>query len=99
MITCLLVGSILAVAIISSIPMYRDGILQRMLIKDLEIFQTDNNESPAVYTLDFSPMGKYDIGDERINAYYWFKNKSLPYQRRSRAEKTPNISPTKPFVG
>ena len=36
LIACLLAGSILAVAMVSSIPMYTDGILQRMLVKDME---------------------------------------------------------------
>ena len=35
----LLVGLITAVALVSSIPMYTDGILQRMLIQDLEAYQ------------------------------------------------------------
>lgn len=32
---CLLIGSILATSIISSIPMFSDGILQKVLIQDL----------------------------------------------------------------
>ncbi len=37
----LLLGAVLAVAIFSSIPMYSNGVLQRMLIKDLEIQQQE----------------------------------------------------------
>ncbi|MDD4797031.1 MAG: FtsX-like permease family protein, partial [Eubacteriales bacterium] len=36
---CLLIGSILAVAMVASIPLYTDGILQRMIVKDMEAYQ------------------------------------------------------------
>jgi putative ABC transport system permease protein len=39
MVICLLLGSVLAVALISSIPVYTEGILQRLLTKELEEFQ------------------------------------------------------------
>jgi putative ABC transport system permease protein len=39
MVLCLLAGSVLAVALITSIPVYTDGILQRLLTRDLEDFQ------------------------------------------------------------
>ena len=47
MVTCLLIGFILAVAMVSSIPMYTDGILQRMLTKDLEMYPTTSGNHPA----------------------------------------------------
>jgi putative ABC transport system permease protein len=47
MVICLLLGSILAVALISSIPVYTDGILQRLLTKDLEEFQVKRSSYPG----------------------------------------------------
>jgi putative ABC transport system permease protein len=52
MMFCLLLGIVLAIAIISSIPVYTNGILQRMLIKDMEKYQLDNNEYPGKYLYD-----------------------------------------------
>ena len=48
LIAALLVGSILAVAMISAIPMYTNAILQRMLVKDFESYQENNNEYPGM---------------------------------------------------
>ena len=36
LVLCLVAGSLLSVVLISSIPMYTDAIMQRMLIRDLE---------------------------------------------------------------
>lgn len=47
MVLCLAAGSLLAVALISSIPMYTGGIMQRMLVKDLEDFQAQRNTYPG----------------------------------------------------
>ncbi len=79
---CLLVGSILAVAMVSSIPLYTDGILQRMLTKDLEAFQQDTGYYPGRYTMDLNAYTYYDTGEKRISAYQWFdgeiKKKMVP---------------------
>ncbi len=47
----LLSGLITAVALISSIPMYTDGILQRLLIKELEQYQITEGKYPGTYQL------------------------------------------------
>ncbi|NMA96333.1 MAG: ABC transporter permease, partial [Clostridiales bacterium] len=49
MVICLLIGFILAVAMVSSIPMYTNGILQRMLTKDLEEYQLSSGNYPGRY--------------------------------------------------
>ena len=49
LIACLLVGSILAVAMICMIPLYTDGILQRLLRKDMQVFQEETLSYPAQY--------------------------------------------------
>lgn len=47
MVLCLLVGFIMAAAMMSTIPIYMDGSLQRMLIKDMQGYQIDTGEYPA----------------------------------------------------
>ena len=68
---CLLVGSILAVAMVSSIPLYTNGMLQRMLTKDLVAFQQDTGYYPGYYSVDLNAYSYYE-GDDRIKAYRWF---------------------------
>ena len=46
---CLLGGCLLAVAVASSIPIYTEGVLQRMLIKDLESYQRTGGKYPGTY--------------------------------------------------
>lgn len=43
----LLLGLIISVALASSMPIYTHAILQRMLIKDLEVLQTDTTQYPG----------------------------------------------------
>lgn len=52
MVLCLLVGVMLAVAMMSSIPVYTEGVLQRMLTKDMENFQNSDNVFPGAYTFN-----------------------------------------------
>ena len=47
MVLCLAAGSVLAVSLISSIPMYTDAIMQRMLVRDLEQFQVQRGRYPG----------------------------------------------------
>jgi putative ABC transport system permease protein len=51
LVICLLAGSIIAVALVSSIPTYTQGTLQRLLARDLERFQEQMNMYPGRYTL------------------------------------------------
>jgi putative ABC transport system permease protein len=50
----LLLGLILSVALVSSMPIYTNAILQRMLIKDLELIQTNSNQYPGSVTIGYS---------------------------------------------
>ncbi|HEY0828922.1 MAG TPA: FtsX-like permease family protein [Bacilli bacterium] len=45
----LLLGLILTVALVSSIPIYTESILQRMLVKDLENLQKNTNSYPGAH--------------------------------------------------
>ncbi|MBR6044519.1 MAG: FtsX-like permease family protein [Ruminococcus sp.] len=50
MVLCLLIGFIMASAMMSTIPIYMNASLQRMLVKDMEEFQRDNDIYPGVYS-------------------------------------------------
>ncbi len=50
-IVCLLLGSILVVGMVCSIPIYTNGILQRLLTKDLESAQANNQRYPGYLVL------------------------------------------------
>lgn len=67
MVLCLLIGSILVAAMVSSVPMYTDGVLQRMLIKDLEQVQLDSGVYPG--TVQVSGNVSYLTPEKRYNAY------------------------------
>ncbi len=63
MVVCLLIGSILATALVSCIPIYTDGILQRMLTKDLEKYQLDTGNFPGQYTVKGNLYYNYEPED------------------------------------
>jgi putative ABC transport system permease protein len=69
----LIVGCMLAVSVIGSIPMYSDGILQRMLIKDFELDQEEKNVYPAFNKFEgvFSNINDYG---ERVKLYNWYND-------------------------
>lgn len=46
---CLLLGSVISIALVCSIPMYTEGILQRLLLKDLERLQQETDVYPGHY--------------------------------------------------
>ncbi len=90
---CLLIGSVLAVALVSSIPLYTGGILQRMLTKDLEQYQVDTGKYPGRYIMDLNTFTFFS-GDanSRVNTYGWFDGQTdgmvnklgLPYLKVKR---------------
>lgn len=66
MFLCMLIGFILSTMMLSSIPIYTQGVTQKVLIKDLENYQTENKEFPASFSL------KVDLSsfDSNVNAKY-----------------------------
>lgn len=48
---CLMLGCLLAVTTISCIPVYSNSIFQRMLMKDLENYQVEENKYPGNYLI------------------------------------------------
>lgn len=71
MVFCLLIGFIMASAMMSTIPIYMNASLQRMLVKDMEAFQKEYEIYPGAYNTSYSP--KMDITaqaqKEAVNAY------------------------------
>lgn len=53
MMLCVIIGSVITVAMFSSIPIYTDGVLQRMLIKDLERLQETSDIFPGGYLIEY----------------------------------------------
>ncbi len=93
MILCLLVGSIIAVAMVAAIPIYTDGVLQRMLIRDLEIFQEESYYFPGRYNLraNFNPLHE---DRDVMKLYHTFDNMMSP-ESVSSFVKIPILSHTK----
>lgn len=54
MVFCLLIGFIMASAMMSTIPLYMNASLQRMLVKDMESYQTENDEYPGIYAASYN---------------------------------------------
>ncbi len=49
MVLCLFIGYLMAAGMMSTIPIYMDASLQRLLIKDMEQYQIDNEKYPGAY--------------------------------------------------
>lgn len=45
----LLLGLIISVGLVSSMPIYTSAILQRLLVKDLELLQTNSQQYPGIF--------------------------------------------------
>ena len=58
----LAMGLLISAALLSSIPMYTNGALQRLLIKDLESFQVKQDKFPGTLMVSYYPK------DEDINS-------------------------------
>ncbi|MDD3244278.1 MAG: FtsX-like permease family protein, partial [Eubacteriales bacterium] len=68
MMACLLLGSILAVAMVASIPLYTDGILQRMIVKDMEAYQEKTGYYPGRYLARYCEQ-RVSEGQSRVSNY------------------------------
>jgi len=54
MVLCLLIGFIMASAMMSTIPIYMNASLQRMLVKDMEDYQLENDVYPGAYDVKYT---------------------------------------------
>lgn len=65
MVLCLFIGFLLAAGMMSTVPIYMDASLQRILIKDMQEYQTETGLYPGEYIVTASPQMKADY-DERL---------------------------------
>lgn len=56
---CLLIGALSACGIFSTIPLYTNAILQKVLTKDLENAHVKNQKSPGAYSVELVGSGQY----------------------------------------
>ncbi|MHA6482975.1 ABC transporter permease [Paenibacillus sp. strain BS8-2] len=63
----LFMGILISVALVSSMPIYSEAVLSRMLLKDLENLQTTSNQYPGTH---YSNVIKTNETLEQINAKY-----------------------------
>jgi putative ABC transport system permease protein len=57
---CLLIGALSACGIFSSIPLYSNAILQKVLTRDLENDHLQTKRSPGTYTVELARSGIYE---------------------------------------
>ena len=65
MVLCLLIGFIMASAMMSTIPIYMNASLQRMLVKDMEEFQLANDIYPGVYNTTHALKMDISVKEQR----------------------------------
>ena len=67
MVACLTVGLLLAVAMVSAIPLYTDAVTTRMLRRELQILQQQRNRYPGSVSANISLLGKIENNaDEKM---------------------------------
>ena len=54
MVLCLFLGFLMAAGMMSTVPIYMDASLQRVLIKDMEEYQLSSGKYPGIYTVSAS---------------------------------------------
>ncbi len=52
MVLCLFIGFLMAAGMMSTVPIYMDASLQRLLIKDMESYQLRTGEFPGIYSVE-----------------------------------------------
>lgn len=66
---CLLAGVVAATALVSSIPMYTQGVPQRVFVKAMEEFQRSSGEYPGRYLVQTSLASRAAVEYKTIGAY------------------------------
>src|SRR5674476_147461 len=65
----MLIGLVLSTAMLSSIPTYTDGVMQKVLIKDLENYQVESGKYPGSFDLNIPMYSLLDSSTD-IKDYY-----------------------------
>lgn len=63
MVLCLLIGFVMASAMLSTIPIYMNASLKRMLVKDMEELQLTQNVYPGIYAVQSSISLNYSVDE------------------------------------
>lgn len=91
MVICLLVGFVMASAMMSTIPLYMNASLQRMLVKDMQSYQSENGEYPGIYAASYNlPLDieadsqKSLIGDMLESFEYNYDSLGMPYENQKK---------------
>lgn len=79
MVICLLVGFVMASAMMSTIPIYMNASLQRMLVKDMESFQVENDTYPGLYEVVKSSIEATTVSGQIKEAEEFFDTVSDNY--------------------
>lgn len=66
MMICLIIGSVLAVATMSCMPIFSDSVMHRMMIQDLQDYQEKDGYYPGRYLLSFRFEGKSYEDDHSV---------------------------------
>ena len=95
---CLLGGFIIVVAMVSSVPIYTDGILQYMLTRDLKDFQIQSGRYPGRYVLslsvNYAEGSRADIFNyfqDKLDKEWWPLTESVPTVAENRAMTASNL--------
>ncbi len=76
LVLCLLIGMVLAVGMVVSVPLFTGGILNRMLQQDLKEYQERTNVYPGRYYYEVELDAAYK-SESRLNALGYF-NRTIP---------------------
>ncbi len=74
---CLILGSILVTGLISSIPIYSQGMMQRVFIKELEAYQEKKNIFPGRMSLEYPIRFAYNE-KKCIKEFKYFDTEVMP---------------------
>ncbi|MDQ0898505.1 hypothetical protein [Paenibacillus sp. V4I7] len=99
----LLFGLVLSVALTSTMPIYTNAILQRLLIQELQQLQTSSSQYPGIYWLSANLVPEDKQKNEKISETDEFLNKAshsfgLPIQQlvRERSTQRYGLAPAEP---
>jgi putative ABC transport system permease protein len=98
MMLCLLIGLVLAVAMVSSVPVYTNGILQRMFEKDMEAYQLSSGNFPGAYSISNK---LYNLEKQEALKAYNIQNENVTkklYPRLEQPYLSKNITVTNDFI-
>ena len=76
LVSSLLLGMVLTVAMVCSIPLFTNGILQRVLVKDLQSYQQTRQRYPGQYEISVNLYQNYSGNEgQQSQTYNYFKNR------------------------